>query len=154
MRLVVALFALVAATPAWADAYSKPEQVIAALYAPYMKPADQIVYSDLDNPSLRSARLNLLYQADEREAGDGIGRLDFDPYVNGQDFEITNLRIGEAYLAGGRAVVRVNFDNMSSPQELGYLLIWEDHGWRIDDVWSAGPDFSYSLRDILEGGPE
>lgn len=154
MRLVVALYAVMAASPAFAEDYTKPEEVIAALYAPYMKPADQIVYSDLDNPSLRSERLNLLYQADEREAGDGIGRLDFDPYVNGQDFEITNLRIDEPYLAGGRAVVRVTFDNMATPQELGYLLIWEDHGWRIDDLWSDGPDFGYSLRDILEGGPE
>ena len=78
-----------------------------------------------------------------------IGRIDFGPYINGQDYQVSDLVIGEPYLAGGKAVVKVTFRNFDTPQELGFLLVDED-GWKIYDVWGGSPDYSYDLLDILQ----
>jgi len=35
------------------------------------------------------------------EAADGeVGRLDFDPYIDGQDYQITDLKFGDAQITG------------------------------------------------------
>lgn len=133
------------ASPAFAQTYDSPAALLEALYAGYQPPNE----FPPDQSPLRSERLNALYEADQKEADGEIGRIDFDPFVNGQDYQITNLVIGEPYLAAGRAVVKVTFENMGTPQELGYSLVKED-GWKVDDVWYAGDDFSYDLLDILQ----
>lgn len=143
-------FTLVAAglglsSPALAQTYSDPRAAIEALYAGYMPPNE----FPPDQTPLQSARLNALFEKDQQEADGEIGRIDFDPYVNGQDYRITDLVIGEPYLAGGKAAVKVTFSNMGTPQEMGYLLVNEG-GWKVDDVWNAGADFSYDLLDILQ----
>jgi hypothetical protein len=145
-----AAFAVVAASlaltgPALAAGYSDPNALIEALYAGYMPPNE----FPPDQAPLQSARLNGLFQKDQQEADGEIGRIDFDPYVNGQDYQITDLVVGEPYLAGGKAVVKVTFANMGTPQEMGYLLVNED-GWKVDDVWNTSADFSYDLLDILQ----
>lgn len=107
------------------------------------------VYPDDPRP-LRSERLNQLYDRDAEEANGDIGRIDFDPFVNGQDYQLSNLSIGEPYLAGGKAVVRVSFENMGTPNELGFLLVNEGGEWKIGDVWNGDPEYSYDLLDILQ----
>ena len=141
--LPVALLAL--ATPALAESYSDPKSLLAALYAGYMPPNDV----PPDETSLQSERLNGLFARDSEEANGEIGRIDFGPYINGQDYDITNLVIGEPYYAGGKAVVKVTFENMGTPNEMGFLLV-DEGGWKIDDVWNKSPDFSYDLLDILQ----
>lgn len=131
--------------PALAENYTDPKALLEALYAGYMPPNE----FPPDQSNLQSERLNGLFAKDQEEADGEIGRIDFDPFVNGQDYQITNLLIGEPYLAGGKAVVKVTFDNMGTAQEIGFLLVNED-GWKVDDAWNTGPDFSYDLLDILQ----
>ncbi len=145
-RLLAVLSLILAlATPALAQSYDSPRALLEALYAGYMPPNE---FPPTQAP-LQSERLNALFEKDQQEADGEIGRIDFDPYVNGQDYQITDLIIGEPLLAGGKAAVKVTFANMGTPQELGYLLVDED-GWKVDDVWYAGDDFSYDLLDILQ----
>lgn len=89
------------------------------------------------------------FEKDRQEANGEIGRIDFGPYINGQDYQVSDLVIGEPYIAGGKAVVKVTFRNFDTPQELGFLLVDED-GWKIDDVWGGSSDYSYDLLDILQ----
>lgn len=138
-------FALVAA-PALGQDFSDPRAVVETLYAGY-GPA----YDFAPDPSpLFSERLKGLFEADAREADGDIGRIDFDPFINGQDYQITALEIAEPYIAGGKAVVRVSFENMGTANEVGVLLVKEAEGWKIDDVWNGGGEFSYDLLDILQ----
>lgn len=102
-----------------------------------------------DETALQSERLNGLFEKDQQEANGEIGRIDFGPYINGQDYQVSDLVIGEPYIAGGKAVVKVTFRNFDTPQELGFLLVNED-GWKIDDVWGGSADYSYDLLDILQ----
>lgn len=148
MRIILAALALfVFAGAASAAEFDKPEALVAAIYDQYK--AD-VEYPDGDFVrSLQSARLNALFDADAVEAGDEIGRIDFDPYINGQDYDISGLTIHPAYLAGGRAVVNVTFANFGTPQDLGILLVKEGAAWKVDDVWTTGADYSYDLLDLL-----
>lgn len=146
MRLLIAVAALVLlGQPALAQSSTDARAAVEAVYAVY-GPAQ--IYPDDPRP-FRSERLNSLYDKDAAEANGEIGRIDFDPFVNGQDFQLDKLEVGEAYYAGGRAVVRVTFENMGTPNELGFLLVNED-GWKVDDVWGGSADYRYDLLDILQ----
>jgi hypothetical protein len=138
------LVTAVMAGPAFAQPYDDPKALLEALYAGYQPPNE----FPPDQEQLRSERLNGLYEQDAIEAEGEIGRIDFDPFVNGQDYMLTDLVIAEPYYAGGKALVKVTFKNMDTPQELGFLLVNEG-GWKIDDVWNADGEFSYDLLDIL-----
>lgn len=146
MRLMIAVVALVLSwQPVFAQSVSDARDVVEAVYAPY-GPAQ--IYPDDPRP-FRSERLNALYDKDAEEANGEVGRIDFDPFVNGQDYQLEKLEVGESYYVGGKAVVRVTFENMGTPNELGFLLVNED-GWKIDDVWGGSADYSYDLLDILQ----
>lgn len=149
MRNLAFLVLALLTTPALAQDFSDPRALLEALYAGYGPAYDY----PPDQAPLRSERLNALYDRDLQQANGELGRIDFDPFVNGQDYAITGLEIGEPYLAGGKAVVRVSFENFGTPNELGVLLVQEDGGWRIDDVWNGDEDYSYDLLDILQGPP-
>lgn len=146
MRLLIAVAALVLlGQPAFAQSFTDPRALLEALYAGYMPPND---YPPDESP-LQSERLNGLFEKDQQEANGDIGRIDFGPYINGQDYQVSDLVIGEPLIAGGKAVVKVTFQNFDTPQELGFLLVDED-GWKIDDVWGGSADHRYDLLDILQ----
>ena len=142
--LLLALTGLVAAQP-----YDTPEALLEAFYQPYLD-------GDFaeDESVFRSAALQALYDDDAESTPVGeMGALDFDPYVDGQDFDIANLVIDVPELDGGRASVDVSFDNFGEPRLLHYDLVWEDDGWKIDDVANDGGDYPYRLTEIFAASP-
>ena len=150
MRLILAATAVLASlTPALAVDFTSPKAVVEALYEPYFQPYESFDYQLLDATPLQSAGLNALFAKDREEAGEGIGRIDFDPYINGQDFQVTDLAVGEPVYAGGRAVVGVTFKNFEQPQDMGFLLVKEGEAWKIDNMWASESEYPYDLKDIL-----
>jgi hypothetical protein len=148
-RLTLSLLAFaLAATPALA--FDTPKAMLQALYAPYLK-GPSFDWNNWDESKLRSAHLNELYAADLKEAKGEVGRLDFDPFIDGQDYQITALKIGDAQVDGAMAKVEVTFKNFDSAEDLMYTLIDEADGWKVDDVVSSNKDFPYSLKAIMEG---
>lgn len=153
IRIAAALAVFFIPTAAWALSdvdYTDPRAVVAAAYEPYLEP--DFDWSDYEASALRSRELHALFERDAREsesAGD-IGRLDFDPFINAQDYDISNFVIGEAAVTGKTAVVPVRFDNLGTPMVIEIHLVEEDYGWSIDDVVSAEGEVTYSLREILE----
>lgn len=138
--LFFALTGLVAA-----QTYKTPEALLTAFYQPYL--TNDL---DADQAPFRSATLQALYEADEEAAEPGEqGALSFDPYIVGQDWDLTDLEIGEPEIAGDTAEVEVSFRNFGEEQVLTYELAREDGGWRIDDVISENPDNSYRLSEIF-----
>lgn len=144
-RFAFLAFALII-TPSVAQDFSDPTDVIEALYAGYGPAYDY----PPDQSPLFSERLNGLYEADAREAnGEESDGSIFNPFINGQDYQLSNLEIDEPYLAGGKAVVRVSFEH-GYANEIGVLLVEEKVPvWKIDDVWNGGEEYSYDLLDIL-----
>lgn len=126
-------------------AYDTPTALIDALYAPYLKGniADE-------SEKLRSRALQALYAADEKKTPKGYaGALDFDPFISGQDFKITNLKVVSVKQSGSKATVEVTFKNFDEKDDLVYSLVKEPDGWKIDDVASVKQGSEYRLTKIF-----
>ncbi|MEO5805002.1 DUF3828 domain-containing protein [Devosia sp.] len=151
MRLMTIVAALVLSfsSAAMAASYDTPEAMLNAFYAPYL--ANSIPE---DEESFRSQALQALYDADAAATPEGeMGALDFDPFINGQDWTLTDFKIGKAKISGDTAKVQVTFNNFDTPTVLVYDLVNEG-GWKIDDVVSTDGDVQYSLVEIFNNGGE
>lgn len=128
-----------------AQTYDTPQALLEAFYAPYF--SGEFVE---DESPFRSQALQALYDNDAQITPEGeMGALGFDPYVDGQDFELTDFEIGAPGIAGEYASADVTFKNFGQPRTLNYEMVFEDGGWKIDDVVSANPDNEYRLTDIF-----
>lgn len=144
LALVPALLLAVVA-PAFAQPYETPQELLEAFYEPYFSGDFPEFESDF-----RSEALNALYDADAENTPEGeIGALDFDPYIDGQDFDLADLVIGTPEEADGRATVEVTFTNFGEPRHIVYDLVYENGGWRINDLAGENADFTYRLSEIF-----
>lgn len=147
MRLAFLAAALVLALTglASAQAFDTPEAMLEAFYEPYFTGEFH-----QDEAPFRSAALQALYDYDAELTPEGeMGAFSFDPYIDGQDFDISNLVIGPSVIDGGYASVDVTFENFGQLRVLIYDVVYEDGGWRIDDVVSESPDNVYRLSEIF-----
>lgn len=147
MRLITLAFGLflALATLANAQPYETPDALLEAFYQPYFDGT----FSE-DEAQFRSSALQALYDNDAQLAGEGeMGAISFDPYIDGQDYDLTDFEIGAAGIAGEYASVDVTFKNFGEPRSLSYELVLEDGGWKIDDVVSNNPDNLYRLSEIF-----
>lgn len=130
-----------------AETFATPKDLLTAFYKPYF---DGAFYDD--EAQFRSSYLEGLYEADSKDTPAGeMGALSFDPYVDGQDYELTEFVIEPAEISGDTATVAVTFNNFETPIELTYELVNEAGGWRINDVVSDNPDSIYRLSEIFTG---
>ena len=65
---------------------------------------------------------------------DEVGVLDFDPFYNAQDFQITNFTVGLPKISGGRASVVVKFNNAGRKETLSYQFVQNKKSWKIADI--------------------
>jgi hypothetical protein len=149
MRRLVLSLALLLAASSSAFAFDTPRALLEALYSPYSK-GDSFDWSSWDEAQFRSAELNKLFEADAREAKGEIGRLDFDPYIDGQDYKLAVFTTGEPAIDGDLAKVEVTFKNFELAEDLMFTLVKEAGGWKVDDVVSSDKNFPYSLKAIMQ----
>lgn len=128
-----------------AQTYETPDALLEAFYAPYFNgnfPEDESQF--------RSAELQALYDNDAEITPEGeMGAINFDPYIDGQDYDLADFEIGAAGIAGEYASADVTFTNFGEPRMLTFEMVFEDGGWKIDDVVSTNPDNPYRLSDIF-----
>jgi len=75
--------------------------------------------------------------------------LDFDPFINAQDWMVTAVAVTtDGVVANSHATVRARFTNLSDEDEVVYDLVWEGGGWRVDNIRHEGWD----LRQIINEG--
>jgi hypothetical protein len=88
---------------------------------------------------LFTARIVRLLEANDaavkREGG--VGKLDFDPFLNGQDGTIADARFAVTKQAGEAASVRVRFRNGALATVIDVAVKRESGQWRIDDLRPA-----------------
>ncbi len=145
-RLALAALVLLAGlVPAFA--YDTPKALLEAIYAPYLVASSD--WQERDETLLRSAGLNALFAKDSEEAGGEVGRIDFDPYINGQDWQIADLSIGEPMITGDTATAEVTFSNFDDPQDMTFSLVKEADGWKVDNVVSRAGEYPYDLKQTL-----
>jgi hypothetical protein len=154
------LFALAAACvlalgprgEAAAQTEAEPAAMIAAIYKQYQGKGDPKIPD-----SVHSARLQKLMAADRKRTPKGeVGRLEFDPFVNGQDWEIKKLVVRETERKGDRATVRATFDNLGEPQDIEFQLVRRQQRWLLPSHVGLGhwPDhlITSSARASSDGG--
>ena len=131
--LVLLAIALAAASPL-GHADSDPVTLITAIYQ---------TYTDVGHgedtmpglPGVYSKRLQALIDKDEKETPEGeVGRIDWDVFVDGQDWELTELEIAPVSQDAAQAEMRATFKNFGEPRDILYTLVLEDGHWRIDDI--------------------
>lgn len=144
---------LLAATPsAVAQDQSTPHAVVSEIYSYYNDNGSMGVWPT--DPTMRplfTDRLMALFDADDAMAErDGMGRLNFDPFVNAQDFALENLSISTLDTSGNEARVQVSFENFGQPMRLVYRLERDAEGsWRIADLEAPDGPYPWRLGDIL-----
>ena len=153
MRLLAVLgFLLAAVAPA--AAFDDPKELVEAFYAPYSEPDfDKFIELKQSEDTFFSEGLKALYAQDavDSERLGGIARIDFDPWINGQDFQITELFIGDGELTSDTtATVPVDYKNFDKTNNTWVYVVKEADGWKIDDMENFDPEYPYHLRASLE----
>jgi uncharacterized protein DUF3828 len=130
-----------------------PVTLIAAIYKTYtdIGPGDDGMPG---LPGVYSQRLQALLDKDEKETPEGeVGRIDWDVFVDGQDWQLTELKIAPVSKEATRAEVRAMFKNFDGPRDLLYTLVLEDGHWRIDDIQETLKP-RWTLSKILLDAPD
>jgi hypothetical protein len=129
-----------------------PEDLIGFIYKQYVgkKPDDAIfrwtekaMADRLFEPTLARGLIRALNSPANREGP----VIDFDPFVDGQDFEIKSYSLRPEQKGADKARIVAVFDNMGEPRRVAYDLVLTKAGWRIHDIsWGKGRG---SFRRIL-----
>jgi hypothetical protein len=140
LRLIAfAALLLAGLVPAAAQA-AEPDVLVRGFYRAYEKAGAEPSATRLVRPHA-SGRLGGLLARDEQCAKKSREpcSLDFDFIVNGQDFEIANVRIAPPAIVGEGASVTARFSNFGTPNEIVYSFVREGGAWRLDDVEARAP---------------
>ena len=116
------------AGPAAAQDDADPVALITAIYKSYKT----------DQPGLEqmySRRLQALIDKDASETPEGmVGRIDWDVFVDGQDWQLRDLKIALVSRTDSAAQVRATFLNFDKRCDMLFDLVLEDGHWRIDEI--------------------
>jgi hypothetical protein len=155
MRFLLAIILATAlgAAPCEAGAGSDPVSLITAIYKTYtdIGPGEEGMPG---LPGIYSKRLQALIDKDEKETPEGmVGRIDWDVFVDGQDWQLTELKIALVSQTETHAQVRATFKNFGDPDENLFDLVLEDGQWRVDDVEKVLPP-RWTMSKILMDAPD
>jgi hypothetical protein len=98
------------------------------------------LYADPENPGGNprySPRLDRLWAecwAMEERTGDAC--VDYDMFVQGNDFKLTDLTFETTAAAGDTATVTVRFKNFGEPATVVFDLVRDGEGWMIEEMTS------------------
>jgi hypothetical protein len=147
-RLAAALLILVGAA-AQAQNEADPVAFVQAIYRDYQR----------DKPTAwpdraYSPRLQKVIDDDKKNtpAGDA-GKIDWDPFIAGQDWKIEGLSVTLVSRNGDTAVVEARFRNLGSPVDLRYSLVRGGGRWLIDDLENLVKP-RWTMSKILAGAPD
>jgi hypothetical protein len=83
---------------------------------------------------------------DRKEAHGEVGKLDADPFIDAQDWEIDAVDIAIHEIAPDKANATVSFKSLGDQRRVVLALVKLKVGWRIADITS---DRKETLREFL-----
>jgi hypothetical protein len=112
--------------------------------------ASQSTHSSYTPPEdIYTPRLEKLLREDKRKAKGEVGCLDFDFWINAQDWTITHLTITSTDEGPDRKTVIAKFRNIGEPQEIHFDFRKNAGRWLLDDVHSLSAP-PWTLSEILK----
>jgi len=130
---------------------------VKAIYEPYTKPGTDGSLIDSHKklrryfePTLAEAmNKDQEYAAKHHEVGD----LDFDPFIDAQDWEFKKFDVALKDTAPGKITATVTFTNLKEPTTIVLDLVKIKNDWRIYDItWQRdkNPDSPKTLRELFK----
>ncbi len=140
--LVWAMAAVLAASaaPAQPDLRADPAVWLRQIYALYQRAQNDHALDPQATTELverRASRaLAALFKRDEdcSRKSNQICALDWDFVIDGQDWEISHVKVGPLQAQGDKATVTVSFVNLKTPCVNVYDFVREDGDWKVDDI--------------------
>jgi hypothetical protein len=126
------------------------ESFVAAIYERYKgKDAKGVALgNDAEIRRYFEPKLAALIIKDRRQARGEVGKLDSDPFIDAQDWEIDGVDVAVRNIGAGKASATVSFKNAGQPQTVMLDLVKLKGEWRIADIiW----DRNATLRGVLSG---
>jgi len=137
-------FATVAARAADPSAKSFVEGIYAAYKGKDAKGVS--LDSNTDVRRYFDRKLATLIIKDRKEAHGEVGKLDADPFIDAQDWEIDAVDIAIHEIAPDKANATVSFKSLGDQRRVVLALVKLKMGWRIADIIS---DRKETLREFL-----
>lgn len=125
-----------------------PKAFVTEVYNKYVR--SQSTHKEYEPPEdIYTDRLAKLIQDDRKKAHGEVGCLDFDFWVDGQDFTITNLKITEGAASSDRKTVIASFRNLDANEEIHFEFRQTAGRWLLDEVRSVKKP-AWTLSQILK----
>lgn len=140
---LAALAMLALAACSGASPGADPASTIQTIYTPYIE--------DRNPPDLLSAapwtpEMRALLEESLERSQDGEPIIDFDPFIDGQDWQIDTVAVTLTSPPNeGRSEVTARFVNAGEDVQVVYEMREADGGWRIDNIRTE----HWSLRALL-----
>ena len=125
-----------------------PKSFVEGIYAAYKGKDARGIALD-SNAAVRryfEPKLAALIIKDRREARGEVGKLDADPFIDAQDWEIDAVDIAIHEIAPDKANATVSFKSLGDQRRVVLALVKLKVGWRIADITS---DRKETLREFL-----
>ncbi len=136
-----------------ATAISDPATFVRGVYASFQKDPDN--YTEPDD--VYTPRLAALFAADraDGEKGGGVGRLDWDAWVNGQAVNLKDVTVSarKDEFRSDRVIVTATMTNFGKPARVYFYFERMNGRWLIDDIRWPGPD-GWTLSLVLKYGSD
>lgn len=149
-RLMLALSIGLYGTFASAQTTNEPLALIIDIYKTYQADTDHPGYANV-----YSRRLQTLIDTDEKATPKGdAGTIDWDVFVNGNDWDIKDLTIALVAKSEARAQVRARFMSFKAHDML-FDLVRENGRWFIDDISETKVGSNrWTMSKILTHAPD
>jgi len=155
--LIAAALALAAFAPGPAPrGVADPRAFVASVYADYARAANAPPAEPVRAYSPRLRALLAAYERWARAHDDLVGSLDFDWWVNAQDWEIHGVSVRQVPGGGAnRRTILASWTNYGRADESRFLFVRIGRRWYLDDVVNGSgrePD-GWTLSALLRARP-
>lgn len=105
-----------------------------------------------DDPNAPEARYSprtaaLWDQCFRRAEANSDACMDFDMFVQGNDFDLSDLKVEQTSGDAKQAVVKAQFKNFGKDERVIFTLMHDDQGWMIDEIISGCNVLTELLQD-------
>ena len=161
-KILFAIAGVALASAAHAEPASTADDAAAlafvkAIYEPYTKPGTDGTSIDSGKKLRRyfEPQLAEVMNKDQEEAArhHEEGDLDFDPFIDAQDWEFKDFDVALKDTAPGKITATVTFTNLKEPTTIVLDLVKIKNEWRIYDItWQRDkfPDAPKTLRALFK----
>lgn len=130
-----------AVDPALEAKLAAAKKAVDDIYAPYLGDSDPPEVKKYFSRGLRAQ----LEAVEKYEESNDTLVFDFDPVINGQDWEIKGLST-TATGVGEKVQVVASFKNSGRSEKLTYTMVLEGESWKVDNIRSS----KWDLRRLLK----